>query len=531
MALQTSGAISFADLQTEFGGTNPISLSEYIRNIGDTSLDGGFKEIRYTPSVDGTTFKLGVSTAPTNLFVQKHQKLILDCEDANMTFSSNKVYFSTSQTLGNNNLITTGVTNNATATDALMVIDFSNAGFSSSPTGTLAGYLKTDTCTNVTAIYVVDTPSTNYVQTHVAEANLELPSNFSGGDYDQKVTTFRDIGTNENIAIIPPGGYARMQVTLPGGASNGVWAGGTWTYVTMNLYDCTYDSSNGQMTFSNYRQVGWTNNTSYTNGSGVYIGGSGAYSNTASGWASTMATCLNSNSGNPNYLSTSEPVKADASTSGGTLTVTLFNNGSTRLLWHKYTTNQTGTAKFRPINVGWANSSNTFEQMYNGGPSSNGEFNTNWQRDEYGYPSLLRLQYNWLKVDGSSADLGYFNHLLPNNATRAEALAAIKTQSDAYWHDSLDTGEQYQLLTFNSITDGFKVRYYLGGRLQITATYQNFGYSQIDQGSGSAANGVANGTVTTTTLGPTSEVLMNKNIKFYRQNMGLSDYYGSENDF
>ena len=42
---------------------------------------------------------------------------------------------------------------------------------------------------------------------------------------------------------------------------------------------------------------------------------------------------------------------------------------------------------------------------------------------------------------------------------------------------------------------------------------------------------VASGTVTTTTLGPSSEVLMNKNIKFYRQNMGLSDYYGSENDF
>ena len=38
MALQTSGAISFADLQTEFGGSNPVSLSEYVRNIGDTSL-------------------------------------------------------------------------------------------------------------------------------------------------------------------------------------------------------------------------------------------------------------------------------------------------------------------------------------------------------------------------------------------------------------------------------------------------------------------------------------------------------------
>ena len=29
MALQTSGAISFANIQTEFGGSNPISLSEY----------------------------------------------------------------------------------------------------------------------------------------------------------------------------------------------------------------------------------------------------------------------------------------------------------------------------------------------------------------------------------------------------------------------------------------------------------------------------------------------------------------------
>ena len=344
MALQTSGAISFADLQTEFGGSNPVSLSEYVRNIGDTSLAGGANEIRYTSIVDGSTFKLGADTAPANLIFQKHQKLILEVTDANMTFSSNKLYFSTSQTLGNNNLITTGVTNNATSTDALMVIDFSNAGFSSSANGTLVGYLKTDLCSNVTAIYLADTPTTNYVQTHVAEAKFELPSNFSGGDYNQKVSTYRDIGATENIAIIPAGGNATMQVTLPGGASGGVWAGGTWSYITINLYDATYNSANGQMTFDNYRQVGWTNNTSYTNGSGNYIGGSGAYSNTASGWASTVASCLNSNSGAPNYQSTSEPVVASASTSGATLTVTITNNGSDRILWHKYQTNQTGTA-------------------------------------------------------------------------------------------------------------------------------------------------------------------------------------------
>jgi len=31
MALQTSGAISFSQIQAEFGGSNPISLSEYYR--------------------------------------------------------------------------------------------------------------------------------------------------------------------------------------------------------------------------------------------------------------------------------------------------------------------------------------------------------------------------------------------------------------------------------------------------------------------------------------------------------------------
>lgn len=34
MALQTTGAISLSDIQTEFGGTNPISMSEYYRGGG-----------------------------------------------------------------------------------------------------------------------------------------------------------------------------------------------------------------------------------------------------------------------------------------------------------------------------------------------------------------------------------------------------------------------------------------------------------------------------------------------------------------
>ena len=34
MALQTSGQITFSQMQSEFGGSNPISLKEYYRNGG-----------------------------------------------------------------------------------------------------------------------------------------------------------------------------------------------------------------------------------------------------------------------------------------------------------------------------------------------------------------------------------------------------------------------------------------------------------------------------------------------------------------
>jgi hypothetical protein len=37
MALQTSGAIALSDIQTEFGGSNPISISEY-NSVGGNSL-------------------------------------------------------------------------------------------------------------------------------------------------------------------------------------------------------------------------------------------------------------------------------------------------------------------------------------------------------------------------------------------------------------------------------------------------------------------------------------------------------------
>ena len=69
MALQASGAISLADIQTEFGGANPISLSEYYNNgpyvgswvsgvpsSGAISVSSFYGKQRYITPVSGTSY-------------------------------------------------------------------------------------------------------------------------------------------------------------------------------------------------------------------------------------------------------------------------------------------------------------------------------------------------------------------------------------------------------------------------------------------------------------------------------------------
>lgn len=75
MTLQASGAISLADIQTEFGGSNPISLSEYYRdgsysdgiNIpsGETGIPASgaisFSDFYGTSNVSATTYYSSMS--------------------------------------------------------------------------------------------------------------------------------------------------------------------------------------------------------------------------------------------------------------------------------------------------------------------------------------------------------------------------------------------------------------------------------------------------------------------------------------
>lgn len=54
MAIQVSGAISLSDIQTEFGGANPISLSEYYRN--GTYVPPGATSIPESGAIDLSDF-------------------------------------------------------------------------------------------------------------------------------------------------------------------------------------------------------------------------------------------------------------------------------------------------------------------------------------------------------------------------------------------------------------------------------------------------------------------------------------------
>jgi len=63
MTLQSSGAISFSQIQTEFGGSNPISISEYYRG-GDNVLDHN-TDIPESGAVALSDFYDGQNEAPS----------------------------------------------------------------------------------------------------------------------------------------------------------------------------------------------------------------------------------------------------------------------------------------------------------------------------------------------------------------------------------------------------------------------------------------------------------------------------------
>lgn len=68
MALQTSGAISLANIQSEFGGSNPISINEYYRGGANVPNSTANNNIPTSGTISLSNFYGGVSATADNTF-------------------------------------------------------------------------------------------------------------------------------------------------------------------------------------------------------------------------------------------------------------------------------------------------------------------------------------------------------------------------------------------------------------------------------------------------------------------------------
>jgi len=71
MALQTSGAISLSDLQSEFGGSNPISINEYYRGGTYVPSTSTTTTTTYQPGPGSTNFAAASLSSPLNGWAQR----------------------------------------------------------------------------------------------------------------------------------------------------------------------------------------------------------------------------------------------------------------------------------------------------------------------------------------------------------------------------------------------------------------------------------------------------------------------------
>ena len=542
MALPSSGQISFADLQAEYGGTNPISLSEFRgSNYNPTKTSSGPAYRIADVSFNSSNNKLQLGGVDVDFInINTDSKLVLVLKSGTWNPSDGSLYFSSTTTPGNNNLLTTGVNAPVRGTGQIMVIDGTDAGFTSSTTGSLAGYLKSSNTTNATAVEIQIVTDPGNTTTSVdylygkARFSFSDAGSFVGGSRFNLYPFVRPIEDVENGVILENNrtfSWNQDMTALPT-----IWAGGTWHYIYFQLYDATWNNSTKSYSFDNYRAIAWTNNTGYSNGSGTYLGGSGQ-ANNATNVANVLASTAGYNTARtPNYAGTSESINLTMSNSGTRLDGTMTNTTGGAVLLYKYTmSNSSGFpagSKNRLMSLAWADSGNNFTNSHT--VNSTGCFNT-FRRTHYGYPTWLRITFYFTSyLGGSEVEIGYYNYVFEDGISQSDALNKIKTDTEAYFHDPLDTGEDYPYLRCDVNADSVDFRYYIPGVLRIVPEYYRFGYNQGGTG-GTAYPSTADSALQAhsnynfanfKSNELTSVANANGNVKRQTMNMSLADYYG-----
>ena len=164
MALQSSGAISLANIQTEFGGTNPISLSEYYSTgnapaSGEIQLAADFYGTSNTVDLDFT-----LQGGTTSRGAGTHSSVSIG------TANTNRMVVISANSITSN--IPSGITIGG---NAMSIINSTNGvyiAFLKVPTGTTADIVITGGGTYTQQIYTLNTvnSSTSDSQTNYSTA-------------------------------------------------------------------------------------------------------------------------------------------------------------------------------------------------------------------------------------------------------------------------------------------------------------------------------------------------------------------------
>lgn len=500
MTLPASGAIKFSDLQTEYGGTNPVSLSEYRASFRYTN-------IYITLTNSSGTWSL---SAPSPLAGDVLDVLNPGCFlQIRLVNPGYPIYLSTTDTPGATDLLTTGVTNNGSSTnDAFITWDTTT--YTTPNISTSDGqpyyrvYLKSTAASGLTAraLYLVNKPSPELVRYLGRTNTITWPSTLQGGSGNTLVNSGAFLtATNATNTLLKNGQSIQMKMDCF--ALGDIISGGAYLFTYIAVTATTGNHPN--WSFGANTQMAWSSQNG--TGSPNYMGASaGGLADTAANVASLAAsTCSTARVADTNPIT---GITLSATVSSTTVTWTLTNNSGSQYTVSKFAYND-GTVG--PLFV-WTGASTTQTSSDASRVSTWGSASANRLTQQYGHPLYAALTYQI----GGSTYYSFYN--APDGATQAQIIAGIKAGIDVAG------------ITVSNITNGLRLDSSWGDLTAVSVLY----YSQIvgvygpttSPGSTDIAATLVDGTQPTT---PAEYAAFNRGfntlVPSIKENIKLSHFY------
>ena len=472
MTLPSSGAIRFSDLQTEYGGTNPISLSEYRASFKYTNIYISLSNNSGTWSLGGPSPLIGDVNDVINRGMIVQLLVIPQ--------SGYPIYLSTTDTPGATDLLTTGVTNNgATADNDVIVWDTSTYTTPNIATGDglpfYRVYIKSTVASGLTAraLYLVERPATELVRYLGRNSTITWPSSLQGGSGSVLTNSGAFLSSVQaNKTLLKNGQSIQMKTDCF--SLGDVNSGGSYLFTYIAVAPVTGNHPN--WSYGTTVQMAWS--SQFGTGSPSYIGaGVGGLADTAANVASlTASTCSSARVADTNPIT---GMTLSATVSSTTVTWTLTNNTGSQYYLNNYLFNDGTTG---PLHV-WSGASTTQTANQSSRNATWGSSSANRVNQQYGVPLYMALTLNF-----SGINYFYFYNA-PDAVDRTQLITGIKAAIAA-------TGSAGRLgLTVSDITGGISIDSSFGDFTAVNVQYFN---QHVATYSTSSAPGASNISATLT---------------------------------